>query len=86
METFETRREFNNKFKSGLFVCPNCSALTKNKYVCPNCSYQTNGLFAKNFEFEIKEINEKDQTLIPLEVAALSLRTKYHKNLEGVLR
>ena len=67
MEIFQTQREFNNKFPSGLFICPACKKLTSNRYQCESCNFQSNNIANLNFEYEIKELNLKNKILPPIE-------------------
>lgn len=67
MEVFNTIREFKNKFPSGLYICPKCGAMTNDKYVCSKCNNQSNNLFYKGYEYEIKETNTIETIFKPIE-------------------
>jgi len=68
METFKTQREFNLKFPSKMYVCPNCLTLSDNPYICPNCGNQSNNIFLKNYKYKIEETNTENQIFIPMEI------------------
>lgn len=70
-EEFETRREFNNKFPSQIYVCPKCGKMTINPYVCLKCGWQANGLFdeySKSYKYIIKQESEQSISIFrPIE-------------------
>lgn len=60
VEIFETRREFNKKFPSKLYVCSRCGKMIANPYHCTLCGWQANGLFKDlNYRYIIKEESEE---------------------------
>ena len=67
MKIYETQREFNNKFPSQVYFCPNCKSVTSNKYQCEFCNFQSNNIANLNFEYEIKELNLQEKILPPIE-------------------
>lgn len=69
-EIFETRREFNKKFTSGLYQCCFCAQLTPNPYVCAFCFKQANQMFNdRTYKFIIKEeFREVQQIFKPIEL------------------
>jgi len=61
-ETFETKREFNKKFSSKIFICSNCGTMTPNEFYCTECGQQANGLFKDTndtYKYIIKEESEE---------------------------
>ena len=70
-ETFETLREFNNKFPSRFYICPICGALTKQKDYCETCTWRSDGLFKtmnKGYKYTIKELNLTEEIFQPIEL------------------
>lgn len=67
METFDTLRQFNNKYPSKIYYCPNCKGNSINPYQCDNCNFQANNIANLNYIYHIKELNITDITLIPIE-------------------
>lgn len=62
IEVFETEREFNNKYKGGLYVCPMCRKTTPNAKYCIHCGFRADGLFKtlnNGYKYKIKEKGEK---------------------------
>ena len=69
MDVFKTKREFNNKYPSGLFVCSVCGGITPNPYKCSNCDGQSNNfVFSENsYEYLIEETGKTDLIFRPIE-------------------
>jgi hypothetical protein len=72
IETFETKREYNNKFPSRIFICFSCKNFTASPYFCKECGAQANGLFKdtnKTYKYIIKEESEElNEIFIPIEL------------------
>lgn len=61
-EVFETRREFNNRFPSKLFLCSKCKTMTAGPFICKECGHQANGIFKDindTYKYIIKEESEE---------------------------
>lgn len=71
VEIFETRREFNNKFPSKLFLCSKCGTMTPNQFYCTGCGQQANGIFKdtnRTYKYIIAEESEEmNEIFIPIE-------------------
>lgn len=72
IEVFETQREFNNKFPSGIYICSNCGKMTPYKYYCMYCGSRADGLFKtfnKGYKYIIKEVSSEVQEIFqPIEI------------------
>ena len=70
IEIFETKREFNKKFPSKLYICPMCKCTTPNPNQCTNCGNQsTNFIFSdKTYSYEIREIGLTAKIFKPIEL------------------
>lgn len=69
-ETFKTKREFKNKYPSGLFVCANCRQLSYDPYYCGNCGFRADGLvgtIGQGYKYTIEESGETDEIFTPIE-------------------
>lgn len=70
-EVFKTRREFNNRFPSGLYICSDCLRMITDPYICTNCGQQSNTLFKdlkQNYSFVITEETKEIMTIFtPIE-------------------
>lgn len=69
MDVFKNEREFNNKFKSKIFICSNCGTMTSQKYVCPRCKNQSTNLFCtgKTYTYKIEETGKIETIFTPIE-------------------
>lgn len=70
-EIFQTKREFNKKFPSKLYICCNCGTLTNDKYICPKCGWLAYGLFQtdnKGYKYTILEENLTEEIFKPIEI------------------
>ena len=67
---FETEREFNKKFPSGLYVCSLCGEISFDAYQCLNCGNQSNNfaLYDKTLEYLIKDKGIKNRIFLPAEL------------------
>lgn len=72
MEIFKTQREFNLKFPSKIYVCPNCLTLSDNPYICANCGNQSNNIFLKNYKYKIEQKGEVETIFPPIELKGIS--------------
>ena len=68
MQIFKTQREFNLKYPSRIFICPNCLSISDNPYICPNCGNQSNNIFLKNYTYRIEETGKIETIFPPMEV------------------
>jgi len=62
VEIFETRREFNNKFPSKLYICSTCGSMITDTLICPQCNWMSNGLFktmGNGYQYIIKEESDE---------------------------
>lgn len=69
-EKFKTKREFRNKYPSGLYVCTNCKGLSYDPYYCGICGYRADGILKtmnNGYIYEIEETGEKEEIFTPLE-------------------
>lgn len=69
-EKFKTKREFKNKYPSGLYVCASCKSLSQDPYYCRNCGYRADGILKtmnNGYIYEIEETGETAEIFTPLE-------------------
>lgn len=67
-EIFKTKREYNKKFPSRLFICTNCGALTTSEYLCHSCGWRSDGLLKTmnlGYKYIIKEISDDVHEIFP---------------------
>lgn len=70
-EQFNTQREFNKRFPSGLYICTNCGDLTEDRYTCRKCGWRADGLLKtwnKGFKYRIEETGTEEEIFIPIEL------------------
>ena len=69
IEEFETRRDFNKTFISGVYYCSRCNHITKSPYLCEFCGEQAAGLLKKNtYKYKIEdEGNQINEIFKPIE-------------------
>lgn len=70
-ETFNTQREFNNKFPTKMFICTNCGQLTDDKYTCSKCGWRADGLlktWGKGYKYTILETGVTEEIFKPIEL------------------
>ena len=69
-EIFETKREFNKKFPSKLYVCSKCGSLSENPHHCINCDNQSNNFLflEKTYKYTIQETGITEQIFTPIEL------------------
>ena len=68
MQEFKTLREFNNKFPSKFYLCPNCKRIITNPQQCEFCFFQANNITNQNYKFKIQELNLIGKILPPIEL------------------
>lgn len=62
VEIFETRREFNKKYPSKIYICSRCGNMVASPFCCLLCSWQSNGLFKESnntYKYIIKSESEE---------------------------
>ena len=62
VEVFESRREFNKKFPSRLYICSRCEKMTASPFYCIECGQQSNGIFKETnstYKYTITEESEE---------------------------
>ena len=70
-EEFNSRREYINKYPSGIYICSYCKNPTPNPYICPYCGGQANKLIhnEETYRYLIKgEQKEIQQIFKPVEL------------------
>ena len=69
-EIFKTKREFKNKYPSGLFVCANCRQLSHDPYFCRYCGFRADGLvgtIGQGLRYTIEETGVTEEIFTPIE-------------------
>ena len=70
-EVFKTKREFNKRFPSKMYICTNCGQLTDDKYTCSKCGWRTDGLLktqGKGYKYTILETGITEEIFTPIEL------------------
>lgn len=78
-ETFNTQREFNNRFPTKMYICSNCGELTDDKYNCSKCNWRADGLLKtwnKGYRYTILETGITEEIFKPIELLKESEETK----------
>jgi len=69
-ESFNTLREFNNKFPTKMYTCSRCKSLVANPYYCTVCKNQSNNILLTQdtYAYTIKENNTDEMIFKPIEL------------------
>ncbi len=70
VDVYETRREFNQRFHDGIYICSWCKSFTADPNICIRCGNQANQLLTANtYKYIIKEESEEvNQIFRPIEL------------------
>lgn len=66
--TFTTKREFNKKFPTKIFICTKCAHQTINPYYCTRCKNQSNNFIYQGYTYTILETGITETIFIPIEL------------------
>lgn len=76
IDTFQTTREFNNRFPCKFYVCAFCSKLTPYKKFCIHCQTRADGFLktmGKGYKYIITELTPEVQEIFkPLEMEKIN--------------
>ena len=69
MDSFKSKREFENTYPHKIYICPKCNIMTGNPFICINCGVQsTNFLFKdKAYTYHLEDTNKTETIFTPIE-------------------
>lgn len=67
-ETFNTQREFNNRFPTKMYICSKCGHPTMNPYFCTLCKTQSNNFIYQGYRYTILETGITKEIFKPAEL------------------